>query len=259
MPSINSWVENFLLKQKTRLQVVTVIGTGGKTSLIWFLAPNLALAQGRKILVTPTTKMLVPSPDTRLYDRYYGLGGIAPVAATGVTLAGNFNKATGKLESFQLDKLKNLIKGYDLVLIEGDGSQGLPFKAWDSDEPVVPSFTNLTIGMLPLKDLGKPISEKLVHRLPLFLSLTGTSKGELITQEHLRQLITGRSSRTGGSYLPGLFAKACGKKLLFLNQVEDKDSLRQAKELVDGLPSEFRSSLSGIIAGSIQQDRIIEL
>ena len=105
----------------------------------------------------------------------------------------------------------------------------------------------------------KPISEKIVHRLPLFLSLTGASRRELISQEHLQRIITGRTSRTGGSYLPGLFAKACGKKLLFLNQVEDKDSLKHARELVENLPPDFRSSLSGIIAGSIQEDRVTEL
>jgi len=267
MPSVSDWFENFLQKIDGRRQVITVIGTGGKTSLIWRLAayfggtpaPERAVGPIRKILVTPTTKMLVPSPDTGFYERYYGLGGLPPVTAPGVTLAGNFNKTSGKLESFPLDKLKSMIKGYDHVLIEGDGSQGLPFKAWDKDEPVVPAFTNLTVGILPLKDLGKPVSEKLVHRMQLFISLTGASKGELIKQEHVLRLITGRASRAGGGNLPGLFSRARGKKILFFNQVEDKASLNHARELVKNLPGDFRKELSGIIAGSIREDRVVEL
>ena len=265
VPSLSALFENLLFKSGeqsfSKERVITVIGSGGKTSLIWRLASGLAgcaaalLAPGRKVLVTPTTKMFVPPPETKVYKRYYGLGGPVPAPEPGVTLAGVFNEASGKLESFQLDKLENIIKGYDLVLIEGDGSKGLPYKAWKEDEPVVPSFTDLTIGVLPIKGLGEQVSEKTVHRLPLFTELTGASLGGMIKTEHLRRLITG----TGEDSLSGLFAKAHGKKLLFFNQAEGEASLKQASELADSLPQSFRKSLCGIIAGSVKEDRVIEL
>jgi hypothetical protein len=189
--NLSVWFEQLITGDK--IKAITVIGSGGKTSLIWHLAKTLFLSSGqnRRILVAPTTKMYMPQN---------------PVP--GITLVGMYNKTSGKLEALPLCELEAMARDYDLVLMEGDGSKGLPLKAWTEDEPVVPSFTDLTIGMLPLWPLGKPVSEKLAFRLDLFLNLTGAAEGELLAPEHIVRIIT-------GGKLPGLFAKARGKKYLF--------------------------------------------
>ena len=245
----------------TRPCVITIIGSGGKTSIIWRLASvlkNTSLSPKRKILVTPTTKMFVPPEDTNLYDWYCGSGELPASPAPGVTLAGVFNNANCKLEALPSGELEKSAAGFDLVLIEGDGARGLPFKAWADHEPVVPAFTDLTIGVLPICRLGEPVSEKIIHRLPLFIALTGAKAGEALTMEHLRLLVTGRSSGSAAP-LPGLFAKARGRKILFLNQVEDDNALEKAKELAASLTEEFRLTLDLIIAGSMREDRVAEL
>ena len=229
---LSVWFENYLFGDNIEYstpRVITVIGSGGKTTLIWHLASSLGL--GRKILVAPTTKMFLP-----------------PNSITGVTLAGIFNEASGKLEALPDGELNELITCYDLALLEGDGSKGLPLKAWSEDEPVVHPATTTTIGLLPLWPLGKPVCESLVHRLPLFLSLTGAAEGEALKSDHLLRLITNETA--------GLFAKARGEKLLFFNQAEDATALKQACELVENLPDEFRRGLSAVIAGSVREDRI---
>ena len=276
MGSLSEWFENLLFA--TESVVVTVIGSGGKTSLIWHLASSLRVSRQavhekesssrRKILISPTTKMFVPPRQEKLYDRYYDEGkspgtlNIDP--APGVTLAGRFNATSGKLESLPLQDLERLVPSYDLVLLEGDGSGGLPLKAWKPDEPVVPSFTDLTVGVLPLWPLGKPVSEKIIHRLPLFLALTGAVPGEILKSEHILALITGKARsfgpmEDGAPPLPGLFAKARGKKLLVFNQIEDDRAREQARELAGLLPSDFRAGLGAIIAGSVKDDRVTEL
>ena len=239
--------------------VVTVIGSGGKTSLIWRLAASFAAsrsvpraasraASGNeiRILVTPTTKMFVPGE--KLYDEF--CNGIPPRAVPGITLAGLFNETSGKLESLPPQALESIAGAYDLVLVEGDGSRELPLKAWADNEPVVPSFTNYTIGVLPLWPLGEPVSEKLIHRLPIFLALTGAAPGEILKPEHILALITGRAAPA----IPGLFAKARGKKILFFNQIEDDAAFQQALEIAGLLPLGLRNDLGGIIAGSVRQD-----
>ena len=213
-----------------------MIGSGGKTTLIWHLAASFAAPGGRKILVAPTTKMFPPAKNVQ-----------------GVSLAGSLNEASGKLESLPLSALEKIISGYDLVLLEGDGAKELPLKAWTSYEPVVPPFTTLTIGVLPLWPLGKPVSENLVHRLPLFLELTGAVLEEPLKPEHFVTLITGSKTR------PGLFAKAQGKTLLFFNGLEDAKAAEQAFGITSRLPEQFRDGLSGIIVGSAGDDRIVEL
>jgi probable selenium-dependent hydroxylase accessory protein YqeC len=216
--------------------VITVIGSGGKTSLIWRLAASFAAQPGRKVLVSPTTKMFLP-----------------PQPEPGITLAGCFNKSSGKLESLPDKTLKQIIAYYDFTLIEGDGAKGLPLKAWKEDEPVVLPLTTLTIGMLPLWVLGKTASENIVHRMPLFLTLTGAVAGEIIKPEHIPRFITGSKTQ------PGLFSRAQGKKLLFLNGAEDRKALEQGRKIASLLPAQFRSSLYGIIAGSVRDDWVSEL
>ena len=243
--SLSDWFENLLFNSGRRSFTVTVIGSGGKTSLIRRLA--VSLAPGRKILITPTTKMFPFSP-----------GEVPP----SVNVKGIFNEASGKLESLPLCELEKIIPSYDLVFIEGDGSKGLPLKAWAEHEPVVPPFTDITIGILPLWPLGKPVSESIVHRLRHFIALTGAEEGKPVKQEHILRLITGRTpdGSPGSGRAPGLFAKAAGRKLLFFNQIEDYESLRQAREITASLPAEFRSGeLDRIIAGSVKENRITEL
>ena len=204
--------------------VITVIGSGGKTSLIWHLAAFFAAQPGRKVLVSPATKMFLP-----------------PQPVPGVTLTGSFNERSGKLESLPDEVLRKTIVDYDFVLIEGDGAKGLPLKAWAAHEPVIPDFTTLTIGVLPLWVMGKPVSEKLVHRLPLFLELTGAAEGELITPEHFVSIITGSKTQ------PGLFAKARGKKVLFFSGADRNEAVKQAQEIENLLPAKFKTSLNKII------------
>ena len=242
MQSLSTWFNTFL-GIESGMKTITVIGSGGKTSLIWHLASCLGSSTGesgektdlkkRKILVTTTTKMFMP--DNNFIRSLHG-----------VTFEGTFNKTSGKIESLPPGRLEDLIPDYDLVLIEGDGSRGLPLKAWEDKEPVVPSFTDLTIGMLPLWPMGKPVSEEIVHRLPLFCALTGARVGEPLQMEHILALI------------PGLFAKARGKKILFFNQIEDNASLELARQLTQSLPPtglrmppDFRAGLCKIIAGSV--------
>jgi hypothetical protein len=230
--------------------------------------------------------MLIPPPEEDCYDRLV----IDPAAlfpapeAGGVTLAGVFNEAEGKLEALPPDELAEAARGYDLTLIEGDGSRRLPLKAWAAHEPVVPPFTTVTVGVMPLWPLGRPVSAGLIHRLPLFTALSGATEGEPLRPEHLVRTITGlpvarkngggetagrrqpagpgghgRGSNTGGGTAGrGLFAEARGERILFFNQIDDGD-LRQAEALAALLPEEFRRGLRWILAGSVMEDRIATL
>jgi probable selenium-dependent hydroxylase accessory protein YqeC len=224
--------------------VVTVIGSGGKTSLIWCLARYFAGSPGvsggqsgvrpRSILVTTTTKMFPPTE-----------------AIPGVTVCGRLNEVSGKLEALAPGELEQRAAASDLVLIEGDGSRTLPLKGWADHEPVVPSLTTVTVGVLPLWPLGKPVSAEIVHRIERFCALSGASPGETLKTEHLARVIA------GGGREKSLFSDARGGKILLLNQIEDEASLDCARELVSLLPPGFRSGLSGIIAGSVRLDRAV--
>jgi probable selenium-dependent hydroxylase accessory protein YqeC len=233
MESLSAWFDRELFGDRGGAgpAAVTVIGSGGKTSLIWRLARYFA-SKLRGVLVTTTTKMFPPT---------------AAELLPGIAVAGRLNQQTGKLEAPPVGELTERIAAYDVTLIEGDGSRGLPLKGWTEYEPVVPPFTTVTVGILPLWPLGKPVSEELIHRLPLFRALTGADTGDTLKLEHLVKVIAGEKK--------SLFTAACGRKILFFNQTEDEASISQAEKLTALLSDDFRMRHT-IIAGSVRQDRV---
>jgi probable selenium-dependent hydroxylase accessory protein YqeC len=208
--------------------------------------------------------MYPPPPEDRWYD-YYLSGPEAAVfppgggkgPGRGISLAGVLNEGTGKLEALPPEVLENLVPAYDLALLEGDGSRGLPLKGWAEHEPVVPPYTSVSIGIISIAPLGKRLSERMVFRFTQFSRLSGAQEGEILRPAHLAAVIAGRPAGEGGNGGPrSLFSAARGKKLLFINQVEDEGRRKQARQIVSCLPGDFRGELAGIIAGSVEQDKV---
>jgi probable selenium-dependent hydroxylase accessory protein YqeC len=229
--------------------VVTITGCGGKTTLLWKLAEE---KRGEKTLVTTTTHIGRPPEAENRYDYFWNEEDVEDVvdvvsrAERGVTLAGS--TAGGKFASLPLETLEKIIPLFDYVFMEGDGSRTLPLKAWADYEPVVTSSTNITIGVLPLWTLGMAISDKIIHRLPIFCELTGARAGEPLEAKHFVSVITG-----------GLFKGARGRKILFFNQVEDEKTLRAAREITALLPPDFARGLHRALAGSLRDNKFTDL
>jgi hypothetical protein len=169
-------------------QVVSIVGSGGKTTLMWRLARTLAAGKTR-VLVSTTTKIWPP-----------GEKDLSP----NITVAGKVNAITGKLEAPPLGELRTLCACFDYVLLEADGSAGKPLKAWAAFEPVVCDYTTMTIAVLPLC-AGLPMDPAIVHRFPLFSLAYGYAHKETITPWHLAKIIQG-----------GLFYRSHGTRVLVM-------------------------------------------
>jgi probable selenium-dependent hydroxylase accessory protein YqeC len=238
--------------------VVSIIGCGGKTSLMRHLAKN---RRKQKTLVTTTTHTQLPQAADGLFDRLLVTPPFeAPLdPPVGITLAGTLREGGNSLASLPPDTLESLIPHFDNVYIEADGSRTLPLKGWAAHEPVITASTTLTVGILPLWPLGKAVSEGLVHRLSLFTAITGAAAGVAVTHAHYAALIAGQPERADSARLAGahtLFAISKGGLVLFFNQVEDDRTMDSARELAAMLPGAFRARRDGIIAGSIQRDYV---
>jgi probable selenium-dependent hydroxylase accessory protein YqeC len=248
-----------LLKTSGR-QVVSIIGCGGKTTLLWALA---ARARGKKTLVTTTTHTQKPEQAAGLFDYFFDEAASAGLKVPdGIGLAGNINSSGFSISSFSLSALERIIPLFDNVFIEADGSRTKPLKAWAAYEPVITDSTTVSVGILPLWPLGRPVSEELVHRLPLFTALSGANEGRIIGLKHYLPLISGR--REDGfdmdaalsGFTHSMFKVSGGEKVLFFNQVEDEGQMEDARRLADMLPADFRAGLSAVVAGSAKQDRV---
>jgi len=221
--------------------VVSVVGCGGKTSLIELIAN---INKNCMVLITPTTKTFpMISDDVILCDTLQS--SIKHVPQTGLQCLGQLNKKNGKLEALPEHILVEMIPHYDIVLMEADGSRLLPCKGWLDNEPVVNSTSTHTIGVVTMNALGKPVSEKTVHHLPEFLALTGLNEGDIITEKAIEDMIC----------LPeGMFKKSAGKQYLLVNQVEYEATKHIANVFLQAIKSKHPNRFKRLIYGSVYKN-----
>lgn len=203
--------------------VISVVGAGGKTTLVQSLAN--ALAKNFKVGVLTTTKIM--KPDSGDYTGLY-IGSVHPEDVSGlgngIYYFARESMDNGKLWDVDEASLDTVRNAMDVLLIEADGSKCKPLKGWAEFEPVVLKETTMTIGVITVKELGRVISDENVHRMSLFEKLAGAKAGQKLLKQHLISMITKPE---------GLFKNSVGEKVLLFNQVEDDAAERLANEIVE--------------------------
>lgn len=156
--------------------VTSVVGSGGKTSLIAALARELP-----GTVVLTTTTHILPFTGVPLVISADADDARAALAESRVVCVGSQAEKNGKLVTPDLgiDALASLA---DHVLVEADGARRLPLKAHAPWEPVIPTCSGRTILVLGASGLDCPIREK-VHRPELFCELAGCAPDDLATPE----------------------------------------------------------------------------
>ncbi|PBH77305.1 hydroxylase, partial [Clostridioides difficile] len=114
-------------------EIITVVGAGGKTSLINYFANFYR--DKLKVLLTTTTKIYVPNDYDNIIITIDGT--VIPSICHGITVCGSYINNENKLVSIDSSILDEIVDQFDLVLIEGDGSKRKKLKGWNAKEPVV--------------------------------------------------------------------------------------------------------------------------
>ena len=214
-------------------QVISIIGSGGKTTLMLGLAD--ALKDQYRVLVTTTTKIFKPigdpyrvdieAPESYLLDlgnRKIERGFTYVYGSDAIPCLDYFNREQIKVSGFSksvLDQNHNqLLKAFDIVIIEADGSRNRPFKGWREDEPIVTDASTMTIGVVGTHHLGVSIAENNIHRLDAFRAfleghVVQSGDDQVVTKEILLTVVTSPK---------GIFAKAKGQKVLYLAGASDE-------------------------------------
>ncbi len=143
--------------------VVAVCGGGGKTSLLAAAAAALR-ESGAPVAVTTTTRTEpLAWPGLRAVSWEDVAAGASRDEPLLFVRGGEHPDGKWRgLEPAQADLLGGLLPRH-VVLVEADGSAGLPVKLHRDDEPVWPARTSLAILVLGLSALGRPVGEVL-HR-----------------------------------------------------------------------------------------------
>lgn len=163
-----------LEKEIEGFRYVSFVGAGGKTSLIKYLASNLA-DTGKKVAITTTTKIYAEKPYILLGDEEIRPGNENPVFI-------GKSVEEGKLTALNEDEIEKLGRLFDCVLIEADGAKRKPIKFPASFEPVILSLTEKVFIITGLDALYKKIKET-AFRWHIFCEKTGVSGDEFISPE----------------------------------------------------------------------------
>jgi probable selenium-dependent hydroxylase accessory protein YqeC len=166
--------------------VVAFVGAGGKSGAILAVCEGL-LQAGMKVLVAPTTKMLLGEADKigplvtsedadGLLNKAENALSEAPAVVAG---SGMISKnRVGGVEPAWIGDLAGLA---DVVLIEADGSRRRPIKGTADHEPAIPTAATLVVAIANVRALGMPVDDEHVHRPEVFSELTGIGQGQSIT------------------------------------------------------------------------------
>ena len=204
-----------------RGDVVCFVGGGGKTSTMFRLARELA-AQGASVLCSTTTKMA--AEDARHAQIHVRSGQDVPRAfsrSRQVFLTGK--TVDGKLLGIRGENLCALRSSASHVLVEADGSRGLPFKAPGTHEPVIPACTTLVVPVVGVDAVGLPVAEGFVHRPQCIQAL---HPGPVVTPETVAAVLS--HALGGRKHEP-----AAARVVPLINKVDSDERRRIANRIAE--------------------------
>ncbi|MFA7533209.1 MAG: selenium cofactor biosynthesis protein YqeC [Tissierellaceae bacterium] len=216
-------VHKVLNINKGKRDIISIVGAGGKTTIMQALAEEFA-EEGKKVLVSTTTKLFAHQLEF-CHRTFYGSipedYGPPRGSITGLGKEVLGDKALG----MTLGELEDIyLRGiFHFILIEADGANMKPMKAHGLGEPVVGDFTTKTLGIIGLDSVGKPITDENIHRADVFSRLFGKSIGENLKEEIIVKFVVDKN---------GLFKNSHGERFLFLNKANTKSQIESGRKII---------------------------
>ena len=152
-------MNRLIAQHANKKRIISVIGAGGKTTLLHHLAEGYR-RKGLRVLVTTTTHMLIEA-DTDLSCDSFVIG--HKLETDGYCMAGARCEEPKKICALPHQVLENLYAVADIVLIEADGAKHHSLKYPAAHEPVIVPETTEVILLMGLWELGRP-AETVVYR-----------------------------------------------------------------------------------------------
>jgi len=235
-------------------EMISLVGAGGKTTLMFRLAKELSL-KGKKVVTTTTTKILEPSSEEtvslfihtdegeikQFIDKHLD-------AYRHMTIARE-RLESGKLKGVSSDLVNDLwsTNKIDYIIVEADGAAGRPIKAPQEGEPVIPSSTTTVVAILGADGVGTEMTEKNVFRVDRVSRLTGIPIGEKVTEEAIAVLMT---------HPEGIFkgAPSSSKVVGFLNKVDIPDGVKKAKGIAKKIIKKKHPQIERVVLGQVKSE-----
>jgi probable selenium-dependent hydroxylase accessory protein YqeC len=248
---VRSLIESLNLNER---EMISLVGAGGKTTLMFRLARELSLA-GKRVVTTTTTKILEPSPGETAFLsinsdeedlKQFVLQRLDQYAH--ITLARE-RLESGKLKGVSSSLVNDLWSSHaiDTMIIEADGAAGHPLKAPREGEPVIPSHTTLVVAVLGVDGLGMALSDKNVFQAERVSKLTGIPIGKKITGEAMAILMT---------HPEGIFkgAPSASRVVAFINKVDIQDGMVKGEEIAQKIFEKKHPQIERVVLGELKNE-----
>lgn len=239
-----------------RHRIICLVGAGGKTSLMFAMAAELAAFENH-VITSTTTKILEPSrKDTPFLLVTEGAREVLKTIPDVIRRHGHFTVVEGRLPETR--KLKGVspelidrlgaVDEVDHIIVEADGAARLPLKAPGEHEPVITSKTSLVVVVVGIDGIGVQLSEDHVFRPHIFSELTGLSMGEKVTVEAIAALIVHPRGMAKGSPPRSTI-------IPFLNKVDLPDGLEKAKALAMRILEKGHPQINRVVLGHVIREK----
>jgi probable selenium-dependent hydroxylase accessory protein YqeC len=235
-----------------RGEVISLVGGGGKTTLMFALARELA-SGGDCVVTTTTTKILEPSPsETPLLlletdeDELMRLLLVNVDGYRHITLASE-RLSSGKLNGISSEFVVKLddLSQVSYIVVEADGAAHKSLKAPNATEPVIPINTSLVIPVVGVDAIGCRLTEKDVFRPEIVSNLLGLPLGEVISPDAIAFLVTHRQGIIKGS-------PEQARIVPFINKVDLDKNLSKARELAGKILAMEHPQIERVVLGQAQ-------
>jgi probable selenium-dependent hydroxylase accessory protein YqeC len=243
--------EAFSLRER---EIISLVGGGGKTTLMFALGRELSIRR-KGILLTTTTKIWDPEP----LDEF-SLFLSARLERVKEWVKENLGRyryllvAQDKLDNGKLQGIPPpwtpelfSIPGVSYIIIEADGAAGRPLKAPREGEPVIPAETTLLIPMVGIDALGKPLHEDYVFRSRIATEILKEKEGTEVKEAMIGRLLaaTLRNKPREARVIP------------FINKIDLPGGLEKGRILARNLLESVSPQIERVILGQAREAPIV--
>ena len=229
------------------------VGGGGKTSLMFALAEELC-KKDRRVITSTTTKIWQHEARRSSHIAFTQAGSSwRDKLKEGLNIREHVFLAhslldTGKLKGISTSLADELFleEKIDYLLLEADGSAGLPVKVPAAHEPVIPPTATKVVALLGLEAMGKRSGPEIVFRLNLFRKLTGINPEQRLTPPILTKIFLSPEGLFKGT-------PVSAKKIVFLNKLDMLSEKKEAIKLANMIIEKGRKQIHRVVIGSIME------
>lgn len=162
--------------------IISLVGGGGKSTLLACLADCFA-ARGMRAVVMTTTRMACPAHVCMSVEDCRVCWARGEHAACGE------RTENGKFRAPQDALLRELLAEADAVIVEADGAHMRACKAPAEHEPVILPESDVVIGVMGVEVLGGMIGE-VCHRPEHVCALLGCTEDHRLTAQDMARILT---------------------------------------------------------------------